>query len=117
MGTETQNLQHEIKTLIKQVGWSQNQLAEMLYVVAHEVDNDKELEQFKGRFKKELTRSTTKPEKLSRYLDLMLEDDRFQKLGLIRPKYVPNAKLSKEMQRAMQEISKEISLEDGESKS
>jgi hypothetical protein len=119
MGTkqEAQEIKAQIKSLAAELGWTQNQLAQKLYMELHEVENDAEMVKFQERFKKDLQRGTTKVEKLQRYLELMVNHYDAKKINLNFKKHIPLKTISLALSKAMKEISKEIdiSLEDNSS--
>ena len=119
MGTkqEAQEIKAQIKSLATELGWTQNQLAQKLYIELHEVENDTEMVRFQERFKKDLQRGTTKVEKLQRYLELMVNHYDAKKIDLSFKKHVRLKTISLTLSKAMNEISKEIdsSLEDNSS--
>lgn len=109
MGTKTTaELQKTIKELCSRVGWSQKALARQLHYELYDTDNECEIRQFEERFKKDLSRSTTQPERLERYLDLMREMPEIEKAGLIVPQYLPTDALDIEVEEALAIVSKEL---------
>lgn len=73
--TETQRLQTEIKTLLKEVGWSFRKFAQELVLADEQSDfrEDLTIERELAKLKKALTRSSTKPQKLHFYLNFLIE--------------------------------------------
>ena len=55
MGTESEQLQQEIKKLIKQLGWSQKRFARELFAMTDEADtaSEEEVTQYEERVKKQ----------------------------------------------------------------
>lgn len=110
MGTErTLELQHAIDWLIARVGWSRKALARQLYWELHDVDDEVELKRFEERLKKELTRPTTKPELLERYLDILRQLPQVEKAGLVIPQYIPSKHLDADIEAALTDFSKDLS--------
>jgi hypothetical protein len=105
----TEKLQKDIKEIIAKLGWSQNRLAREIYMSENAVDNDDEITRFEGKLKKELFRSTTKPERLNEYLDIIARHPEFEKLDIIIPRYHSSGILSEEMETGMKKISLMIS--------
>lgn len=107
MGTETQQLQDEIKTLIARLGWSQKTLAGELWSIMNDDDYPQKIEvnRFAERLKKQLTRPTAAPEQLQRYLDLLQTHDQLKQLNVIVPNFVPSVGFSKEFLEGMRAIS------------
>jgi hypothetical protein len=111
MGTqETIELQNKIKELIKSLGWSQNDLAKILFCEFNDErdDEDKEIEKFQEIFKKELQRETTPSERLQEYLSVITRHSDFKKIGLTLNQYIPSGELNSSLIKEMARISKEI---------
>lgn len=110
MGTETEQLQWEIKRLIKQLGWSQKRFARELLAMTDEGDcaNAKEVGQYEERVKKHLSRSATKPELLQRYIHQLQQHDAFANLKVVVPHLVPVEGFNMDFVKGMQLISKKL---------
>ncbi len=110
MGTPqaTKELQSQIKALISELGWSQNQLARVLYTELSDWDDEDEILKFQEKLKKELQRSTTKVERLTTYLEIITDHPDTQKLDVVFNKYIPSGAISKNLSQALGELSKEI---------
>jgi len=104
----TPKLQKELKNIIAQLGWSQKRLAREIYMSENEVDNDDEIIRFEEKLKKELTRTTTKPQRLSHYLDIISRHSDFEKLDIIVPRYYSSGILSEELEAGILSISRSI---------
>ena len=110
MGTKsTRELQKDIKSLISKLGWSQKRFASEIYFETHEVHNDDEERRFIENFKKELTRSTIKPEKLVEYINTISRHSEVDKLNLIKPSLADHDCLSDAFKKEMKSISESIS--------
>jgi len=110
MGTQrTRELQKVIKDLIARVGWSQNALARQLHWELNDTDDEDELKRFQERLKKELDRSSTKPELLERYLDVIRTLPDVEKANLIVPQYIPSKHLDPDIQSTLLDFSKDLS--------
>lgn len=107
MGTETEQLQREIKKLIKQLGWSQKRFARELLAMTDEGDcaTEKEVEQYEERMKKYLSRPATKPELLQQYLHQLQHHDAFANLKVVVPRFVPLEGFNMNLMKGMQVIS------------
>lgn len=107
MGTETEQLQREIKKLIKQLGWSQKRFARELLAMTDEGDcaNEKEVGQYEERMKKHLSRAATKPELLQRYLHQLQHHDAFANLKIVVPHFVASEGFTKDFVKGMRVIS------------
>lgn len=113
MGTETEQLQREIKKLIKQLGWSQKRFARELLAMTDEGDcaNEKEVEQYEERMKKYLSRPATKPELLQQYLHQLQHHDAFANLKVVVPRFVPFEGFNMNLVKGMQVISMRLDEE------
>lgn len=117
MGTErTLELQKAIESLIARVGWSRKALARQLHWELNDTDDEDELKRFEERLKKELTRPTTKPELLERYLDVLRQLPEVEKAELVVPQYVATAGLDPEIESALMDISRDLSRSLGSKK-
>lgn len=107
MGTETEQLQREIKKLIRQLGWSQKRFARELLAMTDEggCANEIEVGQYEERMKKYLSRSATKPELLQRYLHQLQHHDAFASLKVVVPHFVPVEGFNMDLVKGMQLIS------------
>jgi len=110
MGTkqESLELQLQIKSLVAELGWSQNRLARILYTEFNELDDDGEILRFQEKIKKELQRPTTKVERLKVYLDVIVRHRETKKLDLVFNKYMPKNSISPTLRKGMEDISQEI---------
>lgn len=110
MGTkqEVLEIQSHIKSLAVELGWTQNRLAQILYTELHEWDDDDEILKFQERLKKELQRSTTKVERLKKYLEIVVNHPDAQKLDVVFNKYVPQNAISSSLSKEMAKVSQEI---------
>lgn len=109
MGTKTtKELQNDIKNLISRLGWSQKKCAREIYFEMYEVINDDEECRFVENFKKELARSTIKPERLAEYLNIISRHREVEKLNIIKPSLADDNCLSETFKQEMKKISKSI---------
>ena len=110
MGTkqEVLEVQSQIKSLAAELGWTQNRLAQILYTELNEWDDDNEILKFQERLKKELQRSTTKIDRLKKYLEIVVSHPEAQKLDVVFNKYVPQNAISSSLSKEMGKVSKEI---------
>ncbi len=104
----TKDLQIEIKSMIRKLKWTQKRLAREIYTETHEYDNDIEIGRFEESLKKDLSRDSTKPERLMEYMKIISRHDDFKKLDLIIPVYVSTETLSPLMKDEMKRISSYI---------
>lgn len=110
MGTKQTSLEvsSQIKELIAELGWSQNELARILYTELNEWDDEDEILKFQEKLKKELQRSTTKVERLRVYLDVIVRHQDAKKIDVVFNKYSPQNSISSSLSKAMVDISQEI---------
>lgn len=71
---EVKQLQAAIKSRLTEKGMSQAALAEKIFVEDHDEDDETALASFTEALKKQLNRASTSPEKLRRYLEILLAD-------------------------------------------
>jgi hypothetical protein len=69
---EVKKLQSDIKRRLRETGKRQQDLAHMVFVEDHEEEDEEAAERFVETLKKHLSRPTTPPEKLRRYLEILL---------------------------------------------
>jgi hypothetical protein len=110
MGTkqEVLNLQLQLKGLIKEIGWTQNKLARIIFTELSETDNEVDRVAFQERFKKALQRDTTKVELLETYLEIAVSHPDAKDAKRIFKKYAFPSALSPVLSDGMRKISKEI---------
>jgi len=106
---DTVDIQNDIKLIISKLGWSQNRLAREIYVATYEYDDDDEVKKLEERLKKELSRKTTKPERLLQYLAIISRHNEFKNLDVIVPAYIEGGLLSATLKAGMKAISKNLS--------
>lgn len=113
MGTETETLQNEINGLISRLGWSQKRLAREIHALEFEdtTDTPEEIMQAEERLKKHLSRKTTAPERLRRYLELLQEHDDFRRLQVVVPRYIPARDFSEAFVEGMKSISQALDVD------
>lgn len=104
----TTELQKEIKSVIATIGWNQNKLALVLYTELHDTDVEEEINRFKERVKKDLSRSSTKEEKLKNYLDIISQHPDFIKNNLVNNNFKSCGQISSFIEKEMQNLSKKI---------
>lgn len=122
MGTETQRLQDEIKSLIKQLGWSQKRFARELQAMDDDdperwTTGEEETSRYEERVKKQLTRPTVAPELLRRYLQQLQSHEAFANLDVMVPYFEADASLPRELLEGMRKISAMLDDQDPETSS
>lgn len=106
--TETNDLQNHIKDLIARLGWTQNDLARVLYTELWEYDDEKERTAFQERLKKELQRNTTSAKRLRTYIEMIQRHPDFENIDRTLKRYVPLGSINRTVREGMSRISKEI---------
>lgn len=102
---DVKQLQATIKHRLTEKGMSQADLAERIFVEDHDEDDEAALAQFTEALKKQLNRPSTPPEKLRRYLEILLADRR----GLEgRYPSIASSYLPKQVLDQMHQLSAEI---------
>ena len=109
MNIELQKKQQDLKDWLKKLGLSQNIFAERVFYYMNDSDNEKEMKQFIGRFKKAIIRDSTDVKLIESYLDILFQQDEFLKLGLVKPTFHYENDFDDEFNQKMKEISKIIS--------
>lgn len=111
MGTkepETLALQGDIKRLGDILGWSQGELARHIYAEMHVVHDEDEALRFAASFKKELQRSSTKPDRLKAYLEIICKHRRLKALECRPSRAVALGQMSASLREEMRQISCEL---------
>jgi 3-hydroxyacyl-CoA dehydrogenase len=67
----------------KQIGWTNTQLANVIYCELHEEDDDELMNKFAEKLKKQLKRDTTSPELLQRYIQLISNHHDFRRADFV----------------------------------
>ena len=104
------DLQQEIKSLLKIVGWSQKKLARELYMDEFEDDDEVEIKRREEKLKKALSRTTTQIELLSSYLCFIKNHNAFIKKRFISNVYYPSDVLNKEQISGLKSFSEMIDM-------
>lgn len=109
---QTALLQKEIKSLLKAMGWSQNQAAMCVYYEENEdgAEDEAELRRYEESFRKCLNRPKTPPEYLEKVLAILSDLREAKRLGEVAPVFVPGPALSDDVRQKMREISRTISI-------
>ncbi|MCZ4370617.1 elongation factor Ts [Vibrio diazotrophicus] len=108
MGTEQK--QKQIRQLLNALGWSNKQLADVLYEEMYcdeQVDIYETPSKFREKLKKQLQRPTTPESRLDEYIKIISEHPDFKELGLdlIVTKYVDHKCLNKHISERLKDIS------------
>lgn len=110
MGTkqEALKIQSQLKGLMRELGWTQNKLARIIFVELHDDDNDEEIEAFQEQFKKALLRDTTKIERLQKFLEIAVSHPDAKGIKKGYKKYAPQNSITSSLGEGMRMISLEI---------
>jgi len=100
--------QKKLKDWITKIGMTQK-----YFIGQYCVDNfanftEEEIAQYYEKFKKEISRTTTKPEVLDKYFEFLYSLDEFKKVGYIKPIYIQEHEYDSQFDQRMKEISKQI---------
>lgn len=114
MGTSQK--QKQIRYILEALGWSQKQLADVLfeelYVDEHEdiCDSPDAVDKFRQLLKKQLQRESTPENRLEQYIEILSEHPEFKKLKLdmIFPKYVAHQCLSADLHAELTAFSRRL---------
>lgn len=110
MGTkqEVSEVISHLKTIMSELGWTQNELARIIFAELNQTDNEDEIKAFQEKFKKALQRDTTKIELLQRYLEIAVSQPEAKAIVKSFKKYSPLNAISPSLSEGMKKISKEI---------
>lgn len=105
---QTKELQKEIKETLKKMGWSQKRLAREVFMEESDVDDEDDMRNLEERVKKDLNRSTTKPERLQYYLQTIALAPGFKIADMVIRNYHSTGVLSDELESGMKKISEKL---------
>jgi hypothetical protein len=106
----TEELQAEIKKLIRGMGWSLAEAARHVFWETEDSDDEDEIRRHVETFKKKLSRPSTPPEHLEAILSTLCRQ-KAAKLVAIKPVYVPGPSLAPSLRSELRAISREIDPE------
>lgn len=109
MNTELKEKQQDLKNWLKKLGLSQNIFAERVFYYMNDSDNEEEMKLFVDRFKKAINRDSTDIKLIESYLNILLEQNEFLRIGLIKPVFHYENDFDDNFNKKMKEISKAIS--------
>lgn len=108
MSNDIKEKQDELKNWITKIGMTQKYFIEQ-YCIDNFNFTDEEIEQYYEKFKKEITRTTTKIEVLDKYFEFLYSLDEFKNVGYVKPICIHRDELfDKNFQERMKKISKKI---------
>lgn len=101
--------QKELKDWITKIGMTQKYFIEQYCIENFESFSEEEIIQYYEKFKKEISRKTTKIEVLDKYFEFLYSLDEFKKVGYIKPVCIKRVDLfNSDFDEKMKKISKEI---------
>ena len=107
MSNNIKEKQKDLKEWITKIGMTQKYLIEQ-YCIDNFNFTDEEIEQYYEKFKKEITRTTTKIEVLDKYFEFLYSLDEFKKVGYVKPFYIDDGTFDKNFNEKMKKISENI---------
>lgn len=111
MSRNIKDKQNELKDWITKIGMTQK-----YFIGQYSIDNfynctDDEIDQYYEKFKKELSRKSTKIEVLEKYFSYLYDLEEFKKIGYIKPTFISSDCFSEDFDEKMKNISKMITEE------
>lgn len=100
--------QKELKDWIIKIGMTVKYFSGQYCQDTFENFTEEEINQYYEKFKKELTRKTTKDEVLDKYFEYLYSLEEFKTAGYVKPFYIEDNDFNKEFNNRMKNISKEI---------
>ncbi|AXX84652.1 MULTISPECIES: hypothetical protein [Aliarcobacter] len=107
MSNNIKEKQKDLKEWITKIGMTQKHFIEQ-YCIDNFNFTDEEIEQYYEKFKKEITRTTTKIEVLDKYFEFLYSLDEFKKIGYVKPFYIDDGTFDKNFNEKMKKISENI---------
>lgn len=107
MSNNIKEKQKDLKEWITKIGMTQKNFIEQ-YCIDNFNFTDEEIEQYYEKFKKEITRTTTKIEVLDKYFEFLYSLDEFKKVGYVKPFYIDDGTFDKNFNEKMKKISENI---------
>lgn len=106
---EIVNKQKELKDWITKIGMTQKYFIGQYCIESFYNYSEEEIEQYYEKFKKELSRKTTKVEVLDKYFEFLYSLEEFKKVGYIKPVYIEDDEFGSSFNQRMKKISTDIS--------
>lgn len=101
--------QLELKNWLKTIGITQASFARIVFCEEHDSDDDNEIKRFCETFKKHLNRKSVSLERLETYFAILYKQDKFIKLGYVKPEFYYDADFDEGFKNNMKEISINLS--------
>ena len=111
MQNNIEERQKELKQWIIKIGMTVKYFSGQYCQDTFENFTEEEIAQYYEKFKKELSRKTTKDEVLDKYFEYLYSLEEFKKIGYVKPFYIDNDIFDEEFNNRMKNISKKISDE------
>lgn len=108
MNERIEERQKKLKEWIIKIGMTNKYFIESYCISIFNNPQEKEIGQYYEKFRKEITRKTTKVEVLEKYFEFLYSLDEFKKVGYVKPLYVEDDSFDDEFNKRMNKISKEI---------
>lgn len=105
---DSTELQHEIKKLLKEMGWTIARAARHIYYEENDTDNEDEINKFIEKFKKKLSRTTTSIEYLENIQRILCEQRSAKHCEEIKPRHLKLQYISESIYREIIMISHEL---------
>ncbi len=106
-----EELQCQIKSLISELNWKLPKLAEVLFVALNDddvCDEKSEIEKFYEKLKGHLKRSSTPPDLLKKYINIITNHSEYIESSVLVPKYIPSQGISESLRSEIEATSKAI---------
>lgn len=104
-----QEKQKELKDCIKKIGMTQKYFIEQYCIETFNNFTEKEIQNYYEKFKKEITRKTTKVQILDTYLNFLYSSEEFEKTNHVSPFLVRKQEIfDEEFYKKMGKISSDI---------
>lgn len=108
MKNEIKKIQEDLKKWITKIGMTQKSFIGQ-YCIENFVNyHDEEIEQYYEKFKKELSRKTTKVEVLDKYFEFLYSLEEFKNVGYIKPVLIEDDEFGSLFSQRMKKISTDI---------
>ena len=74
-----------LRTLIEKMGWSYNAFARRWIWEKNDTDDEAEIRRFEEKFKKHLTRETTRESLVDSYIEFLFQQPEAEKIDYVKP--------------------------------
>ena len=101
--------QLELKNWLKTIGITQASFARIVFCEEYDSDDPNEIKRFCETFKKHLNRKSVPLERLEAYFQILYKQDKFIKLGYVKPEFYYDAAFDENFKNNMKTISINLS--------